>query len=86
MPELTNALRESLKQVTHLNIKVRRYVRVADLVRQLESFAEERITETAFWRWGSEMILHFSNSNATFANVDRSLFDVSFKRAKTSQI
>jgi len=61
-------------------MKVRRYVNVADLVRQLESLAAERITDTAFWRWGSQTIIHLSNSNAALANVDKSLFDVSFKR------
>jgi hypothetical protein len=60
-------------------MKVRRYVNVADLVRQLESLAEERITSMAFWRWGSQTIIHFNNSNAALANVDKSLFDVSFK-------
>ena len=65
--------------IAYLYIKVRRYVRVADLVLQLKSLAEERITDTAFWRWGSQKILHFSNSKAALANVDKSLFDVSFK-------
>lgn len=64
----------------YLYIKVRRYVRVADLVLQLESSAEDRIMLTAFWRWGSQKILHLSNSKAALANVDKSLFDVSFKR------
>lgn len=67
-------------QLPYLYIKVRRYVSVADLVRQLESLAEERITDTASWRWGSQKILHFSSSKAALANVDKSLFDVSFKR------
>jgi hypothetical protein len=65
----------------YLYIKVRKYVRVADRVRQLESLAEERITETALWRWGAKKILHFSNSKHAFASVDKSLFDVSFTEA-----
>lgn len=63
----------------YLYINVRRYVNVADLVRQLESLADLRITATAFWRWGSLKTLHFNNAKAAFANVDKSLFDVSFK-------
>lgn len=42
--------KEPPEVVVYLYIKVRRYVRVADLVLQLESSAEDRITETAFWR------------------------------------
>jgi len=64
-------------------MKVCRYVSVADLVRQLESLAEERITDTASWRWGSQKILHSSNSKADLANADNSLFNVSFKKQIT---
>lgn len=35
-------------ELTHLYIKDRKNVKVADLVRQLESFAEDRIIDTAF--------------------------------------
>lgn len=63
----------------YLYINVRRYVNVADLVRQLESLADLRITATAFCRCESLKTLHFNNSKAAFANVDKSLFDVSFK-------
>lgn len=67
----------------YLCMKVCRYVSVADLVRQLESSAEERITDMASWRWGSQKILHSSNSKAALANVDKSLFDVSFRKKIT---
>ena len=51
----------------------------ANLVCQLGSLAEERITETAFSKKGRDRILHFSNSKADLANVVKSLFDVSCK-------
>lgn len=38
------------EEATYLYINVRKNVKVADLVRQLESLAEARITDTAFWR------------------------------------
>ena len=63
----------------YLKINERRYVNVADLVRQLESLADLWITATAFLRCGSSKIVHFNNSKAAFANVDKSLFDISFK-------
>lgn len=73
-----------LQEVQYLYIKVRRNVNVADLVLQLESFAEERITDRASWRWGFQKTLHFNNSKAALAKVDRSLFDVSFKKQPIS--
>lgn len=66
-----------LKEVQYLYIKVRRNVNVADLVLQLESLAEERITDRASWSCGFQKILHFNNSKAALAKVDKSLFDVS---------
>lgn len=63
-------------------MKVLRNVNVADLVRQLESLAEERITDRASCRLGSQKTLHFSNSKAALAKVDKSLFDVSFRKQK----
>lgn len=38
------------EEATYRYINVRKNVKVADLVRQLESLTEERITDTAFWR------------------------------------
>jgi hypothetical protein len=63
-------------------MKIRRYVNTADLVRQLESLAEERITDTTSWRWGSQKILHPSKSKAALASADKSLFNVSFRKQK----
>lgn len=42
--------KQTLTRSSYLYMKVRRYVNVADLVRQLESLAAERITDTTFWR------------------------------------
>ena len=61
-------------------MKVCRYFSVADLVRQLESLAEERITDIASARCGSQKIVHCSNLKADLANADKSLFNISFKK------
>lgn len=71
---------ESPPEITYLYIKLRRYVKVADLVLQLESFNKVKSTDTAFCRWDRGIILHFISSNAAFASVDKSLFDVSYKQ------
>lgn len=67
-------------------MKLRKNVKVADRVRQLESWAEERIMDTAFCRWGTPKTLHFSNSKDAFARFDRSLDDVSFKEYTRTQL
>lgn len=64
--------------IVYLYMNDRIYVKVADLVLQIESPAEERITDITFCRWGSQKTLHLSNPKAAFANADKSLFDVSF--------
>lgn len=61
----------------YLYIKVWMYLREADLVRQLGSLSEDRITVTASCRKGRLKILHLNSSNVAFARVDKSLFDVS---------
>lgn len=53
-------------------------------MRQLASLAKERIVSITFLKWGSKKTLHFSNSKAALARVDKSLFDVSYKKSTVS--
>lgn len=74
---------KTLEANIYLYINVRNNVSVADLVRQLESFADDKITDTANSRWGSQKTLHLNSSKAALAKVDKSLFEVSYIKQPT---